>query len=107
MVFSPAELAEALLERDDDEIISVYLRDLEDVFPGFSNLVVEAQVRRWPDGIPYCFPGRGRLQGALTRPQERVHLAGDYLGTFYTDTAIETGWRAANRILEQTRRRRG
>ena len=26
-------------------------------------------------------------------------LAGDYLGTFYTETAVETGWRAANTIL--------
>ena len=85
--------------------IDAYVRDAEEIFPGFSEHVVEAHVRRWPDGIPYCFPGRGRIQGALMRPQERVHLAGDYLGTSYTDTAIETGWRAASRILDQTRRR--
>jgi oxygen-dependent protoporphyrinogen oxidase len=56
-------------------------------------------VRRWPLGLAYCFPGRGRIQEALTRPAERIHLAGDYLGTFYTETAAETGWRAANTIL--------
>ncbi len=44
---------------------------------------------------------------ALTRPQERIHLAGDYLGTFYTDTAVETASRAAGRVLEQLRRRDG
>lgn len=103
MVFSPAELADPLLQRDDDEVIGVYLGDIDEVFPGFSRLVVESRVRRFPEGIPYCFPGRGRLQSALMRPQDRVHLAGDYLGTFYTDTAVETGWRAANRILKAIR----
>jgi protoporphyrinogen/coproporphyrinogen III oxidase len=103
MVFSPADLARTLLELGDAQIISTYLRDIEDIFPGFSGLVDEAKVRRFPEGVPYCFPGRGRLQPALARPQERIHLAGDFLGTFYTDTAIESGWRAAGRILEALR----
>lgn len=107
MVFSPAQLAKSLIGRDDNEIIAIYLRDVEEIFPGFSKLVVESHVRRFPEGVPYCFPGRGRLQGALTRSQGRLHLAGDYLGTFYTDTAIETGWRAANRILAELRPRHG
>jgi protoporphyrinogen/coproporphyrinogen III oxidase len=99
MVFSPAELARALLDLDDDQIIDRYLQDLDDVFAGFSGLMVEAHVRRWPLGLAYCFPGRGRIQEALTRPAERIHLAGDYLGTFYTETAVETGQRAADTIL--------
>jgi oxygen-dependent protoporphyrinogen oxidase len=99
MVFSPAELATAVLDLDDSQIVGRYLKDLDELFPGFSGLVAEAHVRRWPLGLAYCFPGRGRIQNALTRPAERIHLAGDYLGTFYTDTAIETGWRAADTIL--------
>jgi protoporphyrinogen/coproporphyrinogen III oxidase len=100
MVFSPAALATALLEADDDQVINRYLKDLEDIFPGFSGIVAEAHVRRWPLGLAYCYPGRGRIQEALTRPAQRIHLAGDYLGTFYTETAIETGERAASLILE-------
>ncbi len=99
MVFSPAALAAALLDLDDSEIIDRYFKDLDDIFPGFSGHMVEAHVRRWPLGLAYCFPGRGRIQEDLTRPAERIHLAGDYLGTFYTETAVETGWRAANTIL--------
>jgi len=99
MVFSPAALAAALLDLDDSEIIDRYFKDLDDIFPGFSGHLVEAHVRRWPLGLAYCFPGRGRIQEDLTRPAERIHLAGDYLGTFYTETAVETGWRAANTIL--------
>ena len=100
MVFSPAALAAALLELDDGQVIDRYLKDLEDIFPGFSGIVVEAHVRRWPLGLAYCYPGRGRIQEALTRPAQRIHLAGDYLGTFYTETAIETGERAASIILQ-------
>ncbi len=99
MVFSPAALAAALLDLDDSEIIDRYFKDLDDIFPGFSGHLVEAHVRRWPLGLAYCFPGRGRIQQDLTRPAERIHLAGDYLGTFYTETAVETGWRAANTIM--------
>jgi len=99
MVFSPAALATALLDLDDQQIIDRYISDLEEIFPGFSRLVVEAHVRRWPLGLAYCFPGRGRIQAALTRPGARIHLAGDYLGTFYAETAIETGSRAAAAVL--------
>lgn len=99
MVFSPADLATALLDLDDSQIIDRYRKDLDEIFPGFSGLIVEAQVRRWPLGLAYCFPGRGRIQQALTRPGQRIHLAGDYLGTFYTETAVETAERAAHTIL--------
>ena len=99
MVFSPAELATPLLSLSDGQIVDRYLEDLGDIFPGFSAVTVEAHVRRWPLGLAYCFPGRGRIQRALTRPAERIHLAGDYLGTFYTETAIQTGCAAAGTIL--------
>src|SRR5262249_8963581 len=68
------------------------------ILPHFSDKVVEAQVQRWPTGAPYCFPGRGKLQPTLTRRGGRVFLAGDYLGTLYTETAIGTGLTAAQEV---------
>jgi oxygen-dependent protoporphyrinogen oxidase len=59
----------------------------------------------------HCFPGRGRLQQTLTRRGDRVFLAGDYLGTLYTETAISSGLSAAQEVRSllatdrQTRRR--
>lgn len=99
MVFAPAELAAQLIDLDDAAILDRLLRDTDEIFSGFRSQVSEAHVRRWPLGLAYCFPGRGRLQAALTRPLDRIWLAGDYLGTFYTETAITTGWRAADGIL--------
>jgi protoporphyrinogen/coproporphyrinogen III oxidase len=95
MTFSPASLARKLLELDDDEIRNTYLNDLDQILPKFAEKVVEAEIQRWPTGAPYCFPGRGKLQPTLTRRGGRVFLAGDYLGTLYTETAISTGLAAA------------
>ncbi len=98
MTFSPGSLARKLLEVDDDEVLRTYLADLDQVLPGFSEKVVESEVQRWPTGAPYCFPGRGKLQQALTRGGGRVFLAGDYLGTLYSETAIHTGLSAAQEV---------
>ncbi|WP_068269697.1 flavin monoamine oxidase family protein [Aldersonia kunmingensis] len=109
MTFSPASLARQLLELDDDGIRETYLRDLDQILPGFSDKVVEAEIQRWPTGAPYCFPGRAKLQPTLTRRGGRVFLAGDYLGTLYTETAIGTGLAAAQdaQSLLATDRQRG
>ncbi|MDI3389176.1 NAD(P)/FAD-dependent oxidoreductase [Streptomyces sp. B-S-A8] len=98
MTFSPGSLARGLLDHDDDTVRRIYLDDLDQVLPGFADHVVEAEVQRFPTGAPYCFPGRAELQPALTRRGGRVFLAGDYLGTLYTETAISSGLSAATEI---------
>ena len=91
MVYSGAELGRRLLALGDDEIVDAYVRDLEDLFPQAKGIVREAVVQRWERGLPYPRPGRHRLQPALDRPLGSIFLAGDYLGTWYTETAISTG----------------
>ncbi|MFD7075160.1 protoporphyrinogen/coproporphyrinogen oxidase [Nocardioides sp. NPDC059952] len=97
MTFSPAALGAALLDKSDEEVAQIHLADLEQVLdhPGFSDSVVEAQTQRWRVASPYCFPGRAKLQPTLLRGGGRVFLAGDYLGTLYTETAITSGFSAA------------
>jgi len=110
MTFSPANLGRALLDKSDEEIVTTHLRDLDQVLDrGFSSSVVEAQASRWEHGSPYSFPGRGRLQPTLTRPSSRVFLAGDYLGTLYTETSVTTGFSAAQDAMSllATERQRG
>ncbi len=101
MTFSAASLARKLLDLDDDEIRKIYIDDLDQILPNFAQHVSEAEVQRWPTGAPYCFPGRAELQPALTRRGGRVFLAGDYLGTLYTETAIQTGLSAAQEVQSQ------
>jgi oxygen-dependent protoporphyrinogen oxidase len=103
MTFSPGESGSRLIDKPDEEIIQTYLKDLNEIFPGFSDHVVEAKVNKFPYGSAYVYPGRAEIQPILTKPADRLFLAGDYLGTFYTETAIQTGFTAAqdiNRLLE-------
>lgn len=98
MVFSPASLARKLINLPDEQVLDIYLKDLEEVFPGFNNILVEGHVQKFHDGLAYCFPGRNKLQPMLMRPAHRVYLAGDYLGSWYTETAIQTGLLAGEDI---------
>lgn len=97
MTFSPAALGRRLLDKSDEAVTSTHLADLEQVLkaPGFSNTVVEAKAARWEIASPYSFPGRAKLQTTLTRGTDRVFLAGDFLGTLYTESSITSGFSAA------------
>jgi len=99
MVFSPGNLARKLLDHDDSDILDTYLKDLNDIFPGLASQVVESEVQRWPLGLAYCFPGRAKLQSTLTADHGLLRLAGDFLGTGYTETAVQTGFGAGQDVL--------
>ena len=51
----------------------------------------ETVLSRLPRMLPCAAPGRAALQSALERLLGRIHLAGDYLGGVYTETAIASG----------------
>lgn len=96
MTFSPASLGKALLDKSDDEVIQTHLADLDQVLGhGFADSVVEAKTARWKVASPYCFPGRAKLQSTLMPGAGRVFLAGDFLGTLYTESSITSGFSAA------------
>ncbi len=98
MVFSPAKYGHALLDLPNEEILKRYRQDLNSVFPGFEKYIVEEEVEKFKYGAAYCFPGRNKIQPILMRPRDRVYLAGDYLGSWYTETAIQTGLLAGEDI---------
>lgn len=98
-VFTATDWAYQLIDATEDEICTAYYHDLNDIFPGFSSTVRECMITKWRDGQTFNFPGRGALQPTLTRDHGRLHLAGDYLGTMYTETAITTGALAGRDVL--------
>ena len=95
MVYRSGRAALELLERTDAEIERAFLDDLAAIYPETRAIVDETMLLRMPRMLPYAAPGRSSLQPALERPLGRVHLAGDYLGGVYTETAIQTGESAA------------
>ena len=72
-----------------------FLDDLYAIYPEARGIVSETMMLKLPRMLPYAAPGRSALQPALERPLGRIHLAGDYLGGVYTDTAISSGQEAA------------
>jgi protoporphyrinogen/coproporphyrinogen III oxidase len=101
MVYAAADGARALAGLDDDEVRARFRADLCGVFPEAEAVLTEVLVQRWERGLPYAAVGRGRLQAALARPLGRIHLAGDYLGTWYTETAAQTAAAAARAVRDQ------
>lgn len=98
MVYRSGHAALDLFERSEAEIEDAFLEDLFAVYPEARGLVTETVVLKMPRMLPYVAPGRSALQPALEKRLGRLHLAGDYLGGVYTETAIESGGRAANAI---------
>ncbi len=98
MVYAAAGAARALAAVDDAEVRARFLADLTNLYPVAETLVSEVVIQRWDRGLPYAHVGRARLQHGLTRSLAPVHLAGDYLGTWYTETACQTAEAAARAV---------
>ncbi|MFQ8889320.1 MAG: FAD-dependent oxidoreductase [Bilophila wadsworthia] len=97
MVFSPAKLARDLINLPDEKVLEIYRKDLEEVFPGFG-LSSWSRASKIPSGARLLLPRAQQAPAALMRTPRRIYLAGDYLGSWYTETAIQTGLLAGEDI---------
>ena len=71
--------------------------DLVELFPTLDGAIAETKIVRLGARPPASDVGRAKLQGALTRDLSPIFLAGDYLGSWYTETAAQTAETAAAR----------
>lgn len=99
MVYRSGHPAFEFFERTDEEIERAFLDDIYAIYPEARGVIRETILLRLPRMLPYVAPGRAAIQPDLERPLGNVHLAGDYLGGIYTETAISTGQDAARAIL--------
>ncbi len=95
MVYAPANLGRKLDGMSDEQILDLFQSELEAVLPELKGHVVERLIHRVDPGIPFPFVGRGKIQQTLMQPTERIHIAGDYLGSWYAETSAWTGRQAA------------
>jgi oxygen-dependent protoporphyrinogen oxidase len=98
MVYAAAGFARRLAGLDDAAVADRFRADLTELYPEARGIIEEIVVQRWERGLPYPRVGRSQLQAALTQSLGPIHLAGDYLGTWYTETAIQTAVAAAAAI---------
>lgn len=101
MVYAPANLGRKVEHLGDEETLDLFQADLEQVLPELRGHVVERQIHRVSPGIPFPFVGRGRLQPTLMQRTDHIHIAGDYLGSWYGETSAWTGHAAAKRVLTE------
>jgi rhodanese-related sulfurtransferase/predicted NAD/FAD-dependent oxidoreductase len=101
MVYAAADAARALADLDDDAVRARFLADLASIYPDAAASATEVAIQRWDQGLPYAAVGRAQLQDALMRPLGPIHLAGDFLGTWYTETACQTAESAAHAVRVQ------
>ncbi len=95
MVYAAAGLAQRLADLSDREVTRRFEADLAQVYPALQGRITESRLLRLEHGLPFPMVGRAALQPALTRDLGRIALAGDYLGTWHTETAISTAESAA------------
>ncbi len=102
-LFVTADNAERMMDWPDEQVVSAVAADVERLFPGAFAAQQFTRIARWPEGMPKSPVGRARALAEYrrTRPRDnRVWLAGDYMGMPLLESAIETGTWAARRILE-------
>ena len=96
-VSAAADAARSLASLTDDEVAERFRTDLVELFPALDGAIVETKIVRLEHGLPHPTVGRAKLQPALNRDLSPVFLAGDYLGSWYTETAAQTAEAAAAR----------
>lgn len=98
MVYAGADQGRRMLELRDEQIADRFADDLVAIHPAARGRIREVVIQRWERGLPFAHVGRAGLQTALTTRLDPIHLAGDYLGTWYSETAVQTASAAAERI---------
>jgi oxygen-dependent protoporphyrinogen oxidase len=94
-VSAAADTARRLAGLSDDEVAARFRADVLELFPALDGAIEETKIVRLERGLPHPTVGRSRLQPALRRDLAPVFLAGDYLGSWYTETAAQTAAAAA------------
>ena len=80
---------------DDEDVRDLFRADLHLVLPATRGVVEEVVIKRWQKGLLFPQVGRSGLQSALTRSLAPIWLVGDYLGTWYAETALQVAIAAA------------
>jgi protoporphyrinogen oxidase len=101
LTYAGGEPARRLIDRSDGEIVDVFQRDLEALFPALKGQVAEAVVQRWPAAIPYWEPGGRIYKDVLREPLDRIHLAADYVAYPSMQVAARAGITVAESIQQK------
>jgi len=93
--YGGGEAGTRLMSMTDDQVREAFTDDLYAIYPEARGHVKEFVMRRLPQGMPYVYPGRYKIQPALERDLGNVFLAGDYLDWAHMEASVISGTEAA------------
>ncbi len=103
VIASNAIFSSRLGPTSDAEIVSATVREIAEVLPRAAPArLLHARVHRVPMAIPCPHPGVERLRPPVKTPVPALYLAGDWVDTGLPasmESAVRSGWLAAERIL--------
>ncbi len=100
-LYTYSEHARRMLEMSDGEVLDEVTAGLRKLDPGFPEPEF-CEIFRWPEAVYLAAPGDIRRVQAVKiglREYKGLHLAGEYLGIASVEAAVNSGVKAAERLL--------
>jgi protoporphyrinogen oxidase len=102
-VFTFGRYAREMLDWDDAKIQDHVTRELQMVVPQFPDEPIFCEIFKWPQAVCLSSPGQITAVQKLKvgmREFKGLHLAGEYFGMPSVEAALNSGVKAANRVLK-------
>lgn len=102
-VFTFGDFAREMLEWDDEKVRERAIHDLQSVVPQFPDEPMFTEIFRWPQAV--CLSGPGQITSVQKlkvglREYKGLELAGEYFGMPSVEAALNSGVKAADRLLK-------
>ena len=81
-----------------EQAIAEVTADLDDLFPGVQEDVIDADIRHWPLANAKWRPGHTALYPSLQAPTDRLHYCGDYTSAGYMNGSLTSAYRVVDEI---------
>jgi oxygen-dependent protoporphyrinogen oxidase len=98
----------ALFHETEERITAEVLKEMDILFPGFSNRVIFSRIYRWKHGAVQLPPGSVARQHSVRKAIENgfhnLYFAGDGLYKSSLEVSFNTGVQAANQIIKKYKR---
>jgi protoporphyrinogen oxidase len=95
----------ALFHETEERITAEVLKEMDTLFPGFSNRVIFSKIYRWKHGAVQLPPGSVARQHSFRKKIENgvhnIYFASDGLYKSSLEVSYNTGIQAANQIIEK------
>lgn len=100
--------SQALFNESEDRIVGEALKEMDTLFPGFSNKLIFSKTYRWEHGAVQLPPGLLLRQHSSNKAIENgfgnLYFAGDGLHKSSLEVSFNTGIRAANQLIKKIRK---